>query len=149
MRDVFLSELLRCLNELFLSTVRPNYELDLGADIEQPFDCLIVQNRKAVLSMRRSMGWTSEHVHCSPSTRTLQQPARAIRTNHIANYCMVGVCLGINGRKFGRRSSSCLIAYMYETRVTLLVMRWTLCISGFLKRDPAPMGVRRKFSRWG
>jgi len=34
--------------------------LDLGAGVEQPFDCLIVQNRQAVLSMRRSMDWTLE-----------------------------------------------------------------------------------------
>jgi len=31
--------------------------LDLGANVEQPFDCLIVQNRQA---MRRSMNWTLE-----------------------------------------------------------------------------------------
>ena len=34
--------------------------LDLGADVEQPFDCLIVQNRQAMQSMRRSMDWTLE-----------------------------------------------------------------------------------------
>jgi len=34
--------------------------LDLGADVEQPLDCLIVQNRQAVQSMRRSMDWTLE-----------------------------------------------------------------------------------------
>jgi len=33
---------------------------DLWADIEQPFDCLIVQNRQAMQSMGRSMGWTLE-----------------------------------------------------------------------------------------
>jgi len=32
--------------------------LDLGADVEQPFDCLIVQNRQAMQSMGRSMDWT-------------------------------------------------------------------------------------------
>ena len=34
--------------------------LDLGADVEQPFDCLIVQKRQTVQSMRRSMNWTLE-----------------------------------------------------------------------------------------
>jgi len=34
--------------------------LDLGAGVEQPFDCLIVQNRQAVQSMRRSVDWTLE-----------------------------------------------------------------------------------------
>ena len=35
--------------------------LDLGADVEQSFNCLIVQNRQAVRSMRRSMmDWTLE-----------------------------------------------------------------------------------------
>ena len=34
--------------------------LDLGAGVEQPFGCLIVQNRQAVQSMGRSMGWTLE-----------------------------------------------------------------------------------------
>ena len=34
--------------------------LDLGAGIEQPFGCLIVQNRHAVQSMRRSTGGTFE-----------------------------------------------------------------------------------------
>jgi len=35
--------------------------IDIGADVEQPFDCFIVQNRQAVPSMRRSMmDWTLE-----------------------------------------------------------------------------------------
>ena len=34
--------------------------LDLGADFEQPFGCLIVQNRQAMQSMGRSMDWTLE-----------------------------------------------------------------------------------------
>jgi len=34
--------------------------LDLGAGVEQPFNCLIVQNRQNVQSMRRSMEWTFE-----------------------------------------------------------------------------------------
>jgi len=34
--------------------------VDLGAGVEQPFDCLIVQNRQAVQSMVRSMDWTLE-----------------------------------------------------------------------------------------
>jgi len=33
--------------------------LDLGADVEQPFDCLIVQNHQAMQSMRL-MHWTLE-----------------------------------------------------------------------------------------
>ena len=32
----------------------------LRAGVEQPFDCLIVQNRHAVQSTRRSVGWTLE-----------------------------------------------------------------------------------------
>jgi len=32
--------------------------LDLGEDVEQPFNCLIVQNRQAMQSMGRSMDWT-------------------------------------------------------------------------------------------
>jgi len=34
--------------------------LGLGAGVEQPFDCLIIQNRQAVQSMGRSMDWTLE-----------------------------------------------------------------------------------------
>ena len=34
--------------------------LDLGAGVEQPFDCLIVQNCQAMQSIRRSMDWTLE-----------------------------------------------------------------------------------------
>jgi len=34
--------------------------LDLGAGVEQPFVCLIVQKRHAVQSVGRSMGWTLE-----------------------------------------------------------------------------------------
>jgi len=34
--------------------------LDLGAGVEQPFDCLIVQNRQAVQSMRTLMDGTLE-----------------------------------------------------------------------------------------
>ena len=34
--------------------------VDLGANVEQPFDCLIVQNRQAMQSMGRSMDWTLE-----------------------------------------------------------------------------------------
>jgi len=34
--------------------------LDLGAGVEQPFGCLIVQNRQAMQSMERSMDWTLE-----------------------------------------------------------------------------------------
>jgi len=34
--------------------------LDLGPGVEQPFDCLIVQNRQVVQSMRRSVDVTSE-----------------------------------------------------------------------------------------
>jgi len=36
--------------------------LDLGADVEQPFDCLIVQNRQAMQLMGRSMDWTLEDI---------------------------------------------------------------------------------------
>jgi len=32
--------------------------LHLGADVEQSFDCLIVQNRQPMLSMGRSIDWT-------------------------------------------------------------------------------------------
>ena len=34
--------------------------LDLGADVEQPFNCLIDRNRQDVQSMGRSMDWTFE-----------------------------------------------------------------------------------------
>jgi len=34
--------------------------LDLGTGVEQPFGCLIIQNRQAVQSMGRSMDWTLE-----------------------------------------------------------------------------------------
>ena len=34
--------------------------LDLGAGVEQPFGCLIVQNRQAMQPMWRSMDWTLE-----------------------------------------------------------------------------------------
>jgi len=42
----------------FQTTAWP--QIDLGAGVEQPFDCLIVQNRQAVQSMERSMDWTVE-----------------------------------------------------------------------------------------
>jgi len=34
--------------------------LNLGAGVDQLFDCLIVHNRQAVQSTRRSMDWTFE-----------------------------------------------------------------------------------------
>jgi len=34
--------------------------LDLGADVQQPINCLIIQIRQAVQSMGTSMGWTLE-----------------------------------------------------------------------------------------
>jgi len=34
--------------------------LDFGTGVEQPFGCLIVQNRQAVQSMGRLMDWTSD-----------------------------------------------------------------------------------------
>jgi len=34
--------------------------LDLGADVEQPVDCLIVQSRQAMQSMGRSTDWALE-----------------------------------------------------------------------------------------
>jgi len=34
--------------------------LDFGAGVEQPFSCLIVQNRQAMLYMKRSVDWTLE-----------------------------------------------------------------------------------------
>jgi len=34
--------------------------LDIGAGVEQPFGCLIVQNRQAMWSVGRSMDWTVE-----------------------------------------------------------------------------------------
>jgi len=34
--------------------------LDLGPGVEQPFDCLIVQNRQTMQFMGRSMDWTLE-----------------------------------------------------------------------------------------
>jgi len=34
--------------------------LNLGAGVEQPFDCFIIQNRQAVQSTRRSVGWILE-----------------------------------------------------------------------------------------
>jgi len=41
--------------------------LDLGRDVEQPFDCLIVQNRQAVQFMRRSIRWIG-HLRTTWST---------------------------------------------------------------------------------
>jgi len=32
--------------------------LDLGAGVEQPFDCFVIQNRDAMHSTRRSTDWT-------------------------------------------------------------------------------------------
>jgi len=34
--------------------------LDLGAGVEQPFDCFVIQNRDAMHSTRRSTDWTME-----------------------------------------------------------------------------------------
>jgi len=34
--------------------------LDLGAGVEQPFDCFVIQNYQAMGSMLRSMDWTME-----------------------------------------------------------------------------------------
>ena len=53
----------KCYKLLLLSeffSVHCLVALDFGAGVEQPFDCLIVQNRQAVQSMRRSMDWTLE-----------------------------------------------------------------------------------------
>ena len=44
---------------VLLTTVWPHYLL---ADVEQPFDCLIVQNRQAIQSMGRSRDWTFENI---------------------------------------------------------------------------------------
>jgi len=43
-----------------LTTAWPQPVVDLEADVEQPFGCLIVQNRQAMQSMGRSMDWTLE-----------------------------------------------------------------------------------------
>jgi len=37
------------------------FALNLGAGVEQPFDCLIIQNCQAVQSIGRSMDWTLEN----------------------------------------------------------------------------------------
>jgi len=63
--------------------------LDLRADVEQPFDCIIVQNRQAMQSMRRSMDWTSKDnmVHglffCAILTHRPQRRPYRIWTKHI------------------------------------------------------------------
>jgi len=47
--------------------------LDLGVDVEQPFDCLIIQNRQAMQSMKRLMDWTLDDnvsTVCSSATRS-------------------------------------------------------------------------------
>jgi len=34
--------------------------LDLGAGVEQPFDCIVIKKRQVVQSMGQSMDWTFE-----------------------------------------------------------------------------------------
>jgi len=49
--------------------------LDLVADVEQPFGCLIVQNRQAMQSMRRSMDWVLWG--CPPTQHSIGDPPSA------------------------------------------------------------------------
>jgi len=44
---------------VLLTTAWPHYLL---ADVEQPFDCLIVQNIQAIQAMGRSSDWTFENI---------------------------------------------------------------------------------------
>jgi len=50
--------------------------LDLGADAEQPFDCLIVQNRQAVQSISRSMDIGGQHGQRFVLLRHTHRPQR-------------------------------------------------------------------------
>ena len=52
--------LVRRLSEF--ATVHCLAPLDIGTGVEQLFDCLIVQNRQAMQSMWRSMGWTLDDI---------------------------------------------------------------------------------------
>ena len=56
----FLDLAFTCSSFEVVVTIHSLAALDPGAGVEQPFNCLIIQNRQAVQSMRRSMDWTSE-----------------------------------------------------------------------------------------
>ena len=53
----------KCGEDFFFWAISSNHwlaALDLGAGVEHPVGCLIVQNRQAMQSMGRSMDWTME-----------------------------------------------------------------------------------------
>jgi len=52
--------------------------LDVGIDVEQLFDCLIIQNRETVQSIGKSMGWTigGQHGRRSVLLRHTHRPQR-------------------------------------------------------------------------
>ena len=90
--------------------------LDLWAGVEQPFDCLIVQNHQAVQSMRRSMDWTLEDnmvdglFFCATLTgrrgghaqfiqtgaETPDTGAEAVKPDPGSSWCRSGVWVGWN-----------------------------------------------------
>ena len=55
--DIAIQLLLHFLSQFF-TPLLGRTTVDLGAGVEQPFVCLIIQNRQAVQSMRGSMDWT-------------------------------------------------------------------------------------------
>jgi len=99
--------------------------LDLGAGVEQPFDCLIVQNRQAKQSMRRSMDWTLEDnmvdglFFCTTLTgrrrgHTLLQPLR---------WCCVD-CVIYHERDVREEQHYIYVARTSNNRV---IVAWKLC----------------------
>jgi len=69
--------------------------LDFGAGVEQPFGCLIVQNRQAVHSVVRSMDWRLEDnmvdglVFCATLTgrRGRPYPIGTSRSRNVQHQC--------------------------------------------------------------
>jgi len=118
--------------------------LDLGADAEQPFDCLIFQKRQAMQSMKRSVDWTLEDnmvdgLFCATLTgRRRGHTPFVIRTHAVLGRAIPGglvlvsvmtvrSLVGLSNRfAFHQRSSQCaplllllsLLVFMAFTRFT-------------------------------
>jgi len=94
--------------------------LDLGAGFEQPFNCLIIQNRHAVQSMGRSMDWTLEdnmvnglffcatltgrkeaipHLYKQEQKRLTSVRRRLSQTQACLGRVIPGVCVPVSGIK--------------------------------------------------
>ena len=72
--------------------------LDLGAAVEQPIDCLIIQNRQAVHSTRRPMDWTLEDnmvdglFFCATLTGHRRKQGPSLLKNFVGDKPLLSVC---------------------------------------------------------